>query len=228
MTTKKNTNGGNGGNVNGYDLASIKGWADLEKNEQALIRQETVEVDRARAQIGDGKMAAGEHLFRIREILEPKRIFTKFLTTINLSRATAYRYIDLFTETRNVLPAPYLKQVMLRGTDRINMAAIAASPPPSTTNAVKINEYLDEMEKPGPRIVPQPRDPETLRKECVNFVQSRFQALPKAGRVRPAWMRQFLGMCLTISGETQAVTIAPVAIPEGYRVTRGRPKKMAA
>lgn len=211
------------------NLATIDGWEKLEPNEQTLVRDEALALDTALELEGKAKLSVGEHLYNIREVLEPKRMFTKFLTSLHrgFSRATAYRYIDMYTAAKTLLPEPIIKAAMLRGANRINVKAIEASPPPDTTNVVKINEYLDSIEHPFRAHTPE-SNPEVLKKECVNFVTSRFERLPRAGRTRPAWMVSFLGMCLAGAGYTTPITVEPVAIPEYYRGTRGRPKAAAA
>src|ERR1700686_2880747 len=81
-------------------LASLEGWSDLPSTEQQTIESEYISLYDSLKSLSVARLAVGEHLSNIRSILEPKRLFNKFLDSqTSLSRATAYRYIDLYTAT---------------------------------------------------------------------------------------------------------------------------------
>lgn len=205
-----------------HDLMSIEGWEELESSEQTTIRSETVELDRQLIVAGQARLKAGEHLFNIREILKPKRMFTRYLDTLKFSRASANRYIDQYTAAKDLLSGPVMQQAMLRGVDRISLRKIEETPPPNTDNVVAINEYLDTITSPTPQ---EPEtNPALLKKEVYNTFDNRFQRLPTAGRTRTAFALAIAGMILTRAGFTTAQNVAPVAIPEDYRSTFGRPR----
>lgn len=212
--------------VSTHDLNGIEGWMELEKSEQDIIRAETVSLDKALVEAGRARLAVGEHLFNVQEILKPKRMFNKYLIALNwTSRASAYRFIDLYLAAKNILPAPVMEQAMLRGTERINLKRIEETPPPTTTNIVAINEYLDTITSATPQ---EPTtDANVLKKEVFNFFDTRFSRLPAAGRSRTAFALSVAGMILTRAGFTAAQTVAPVPIPVSYRGTIGRPRKTA-
>lgn len=223
--TRKSTTSIDPSTISVHDLPSIEGWDALEPSEQATVKAETISLDKALIAAGNARIVVGEHLFNIREVLDPKRMFTKFLTTLSFSRASAYRYIDTYTAAKTLLPEAVLKQAMLRGADHISVKKVEASPPPQTTNVVTINEYLDTISAPTPQ-EPQ-TDPALLKKECYNFVHTRFQRLPRAGRSRSAWLHSLLGMLLAELGVSSPQTIEPTAIPSDYRSSLGRPRKTA-
>lgn len=212
------------------NLSSIEGWNNLPKEDQGIVRDEATALDVALEAEGKAKLEVGEHLYNIQEVLTKtdKRIFTRFLESLqrNFSRATAYRYIDMYTAAKNLLPGPVMEQAMLRGTNRLNVRRIEATPPPRTNDPIVINEYLSEMERPQSN-VPLDVTPDDLKRECVNHVLRSFERLPRAGRVRPAWIRSVVAMCLFGAGITTTETITPVAIPESFTRPRGRPKKTA-
>lgn len=217
-------------NLPKHDLNALTGWDDLEASEQTKIKQETIALDKALLTAGNARLAIGEHLFNVQQILEPKRIFTAYvLSQTAFSRATAYRYIDIYTAAKTILPAPVLRVAMLRGSDRLNVKLMEATPPPRTNNVVKINEYLDSMEKSGPRLV-ETASPDASKKDCYNYVHLRFQRLPNSHKTRSAWIHSLAGMLLAELGVSGTQTIEPVAIPDGYKAVRGRPrvKKVAA
>lgn len=212
-----------------HDLNALTDWEELTATEQTTVKQETAALDKALLAAGNARLAIGQHLYRIREILEPRRMFTQYIVAHShlRSKATAYRYIDIYTAAKTILPAPVLRIALLRGNDRLNVKLMEATPAPKTTNMVKINEYLDAMEKPGPRLVESDNTPNQLQKECYNYVHLRFQRLPNNGKTRANWLHSLAGMLLAELGVGNAVSIEPIAIPEDYRVTRGRPKKTA-
>lgn len=213
------------------NLTSIEGWETLNKEDQSVVRDEAVALDVALENEGKAKLEVGEHLYNIQEVLTKtdKRIFTRFLESLhrNFSRATAYRYIDLYVAAKNLLPGPVMEQAMLRGTNRLNVKRIEATPPPRSNDPVVINEYLTQMEKPN-TYVPADVVPEDLKRESVNHVVRAFERLPRSGRTRPAWMRSVVAMLLFAAGNTETVPITPVPIPESYTRPRGRPKDVAA
>ncbi len=114
---------------------------------------------------------------------------------------------------------------MLRGTDSINLKLVEATPPPKTTNVVTINEYLDSLQK---RSVSdgESSNPEMMKKECYNFVRSRFHRV--TNRAKAQWMRSLISILYAEMGVSGVQNSEPSAVPEGYRSTRGRPRKVAA
>lgn len=209
-----------------HDLATLSGWASLSSSEQRTIQQSTLEVDRGLRQAGAARLAVGEHLFRVREILEPRQMFTVYLLNcFEFSKASAYRWIEIYLAAKTILPAPYVRVAMLRGTDKLNVKRIASNPPPKTTSVIKISEYLDAMEKPIPRV--NTTSNEDLQKEAFNFICNRFQKVEGDDRDRVGWLHSLVGMLLAVAGIGSPQSIAPVAVPEGFRIVRGRPRLMA-
>lgn len=207
-----------------HDLNALTDWDELTTAEQTTVKQETIALDKALLTAGNARLAIGEHLFNVQQVLEPKRIFTAYiLSQTAFSRATAYRYIDVYTAAKTILPAPVLRVAMLRGSDRLNVKLMEVTPPPKSNNVVKINEYLDAMEKPGPRLVESNNTPTQLQKECYNYVHLRFQRLPNNSKTRSNWLHTLAGMLLAELGVSGAQSIEPVAIPDGFRAVRGRP-----
>lgn len=214
-------------------LASIEGWDTLTKEDQSSVREESIAFEAAREAEGKARVQAGEHLFNIQEILTKtdKRIFTRFLESLNkgphpISRATAYRYIELFLATRE-LPGPVRDEVMRRGSNRLNVERIESTPLPRTNDPVAINEYITELEKPR-TFTPAEVVPEDSKRNMVLAVVRAYERLPRGGRVRSAWMRSVVAMLLYAGGITEPVSITPVPIPESYTRPRGRPREMAA
>lgn len=208
-------------------LQNIEGWAELTADERLTVKEETALFNKAMLQAGKARLAAGQHLYHVREILKPKRMWEQYLASTHFSRATANRYIDTYTAAKTILPAPVLKVAMLRGNDTINAKLIEATPPPKTGNVVAINKWFDKLET-GKSNKGEDRDnkPDSLKRECYQFIHSRFQRLPHNSKTRAAWVHSLSGMLLAELGVSGAQSIEPVAVPESYRPRpKGRPAK---
>lgn len=208
-----------------FDPETLQGWDKLNDDEKTVVKTETTELSEAVIQMGRSRLGIGQHLLMLREILEPKRMFVAYIKNFRFSRATAYRYIDQYKGVSEKLPTPIMDIAIAKGYQNISSKAVAEILPPKTENEDKIIEYLDAVEKMK-KPVPQEKsyNPDSLMKECFNFVHLRFQRLPKSGRTRSAWMRMFTGMLLTELGVSSDQSISPVAIPTEYRTQPGRPK----
>jgi hypothetical protein len=226
MATRKASASAEPSKVSTHDLNGIEGWDELEKSEQDIIRSETVSLDKALIDVGRARLAVGEHLFNVQEILKPKRMFNRYLTALNwTSRSSAYRAIDLYSAAKNILPAPVMEQAMLRATDHLNLRRLEENPPPRTTNVVAINEYLDTVTASTPQ---EPStDVNVLKKEVFNIFDNRFQRLPAAGRSRTAFALSIAGMILYRAGLTGPQTVTPVPIPAAFKGVMGRPRRTA-
>lgn len=209
-------------------LASMTGWGDLETNEQSAITGATTKAAKALEDVGNAKLAAGEHLSKIEAILKPKRLFTNYLIEVfHMSRATGYRYINLYTALADALPEPILKVAMLRSDDRLNIALVkSGTTAPRTTNIVKINEYLDSVQLTGPRLVPQTRTPDDVKKAMFHSASLLLKKV--SGRSKAAVLNSVVGMLMTELGISNPMSFEPQAVPENFRAVRGRPKKVAA
>lgn len=212
------------------DLQTFQGLGKLEPNEQDKVRQEAKLLAEAMKTEVMSKLSIGEHLSELRKILEPKRVFVSFLKqwateyALPMSKATAYRYIELFTTAHSKMPKPVLEMALQRGT-KINAAVLAQNPPPKTEDKSKIQEYLDNLKTDRVEVIP---GPDTLLKECVNFVGTRWEKLPNNHKSRTAFMRSLIGMLMARFGVASELSFAPMAIPESFRAKRGRPVGKAA
>lgn len=210
------------------DLTTISGWSKLQAQEQSEITTETMAIATALQNVSQAKIAVGEHLSRVRTILEPKRIFTKYLKTMfHLSKATAYRYIELYEAAKSVLPAPVLQVAMMRPDDRFTVKAFKAAPrPPRTTNVIKINEYLDSIQRKHGTTHVERKAPEDVKKAMFHSLRLLLSKVPT--KQRTMLLIDVIGMVLTDAEITSEIRIAPKAIPDSFLVTRGRPRRAVA
>lgn len=210
------------------DLTAIAGWEKLQTSEQATITTETMQIASCLHNVSQAKIAVGEHLSKVREILEPKRLFTVYLKTMfHLSKATAYRYVELYDTAKSSLPELILQAAMMRPDDRLTVKAIKDAPkPPRTTNVVKINEYLDSIQARKPiTVVRQESSPESVKKAMFHSAHLLLARI--AGKQKQAVLSDVVGMLLTDIGIASEQRFSPQGIPDSFRATRGRPRKAA-
>lgn len=213
-----------------FHLEELNGWNSLISQDQQTIRRETQLLIESVYEVGKSRLKIGEHLSKVRDILEPKRMFMKYLKTLRFSRATAYRFIDTYTAARTILPSPVMQVALMKGTDSINPRLVKAFPPPKSTDVKVISNYIDKISQKARGEREQSSDEnemaETMKRECFNFIRTRWQRLPEgmSKREKNAWMNDLRGMTMTLQGIANQLTIEAQAIPDGYVVPRGRPR----
>ena len=72
----------------------------------------------------------------------------------------------------------------------------------------------------------QPQDPQTLLKECYKFCSLRFKRLPNNAKTKQNFLHSLFGMLATDAGVSK-IAVTPMAIPEEFRIGRGRPRAAA-
>lgn len=218
-------------------LDDLKGWSKLEHREQQVVRNETKAVAEALDNEKESKLEAGKHLIELRKILQPHGMFLAHIAANfryddrPMGRATAYRYMDYYTETSKKLSKPVLEIVMRRGYRPEQMKLLEDNPPPKTSDPVVIRKHLDKLERRPREVKEVPESshhsPDTYLKEVINFAANRYDRLPRNARTRTAWVTSLIGMLLTRFGWGTAQTFEPMAIPDKFKsAPRGRPKLM--
>jgi hypothetical protein len=213
------------------DPKTFQGLAKLEPNEQDLVRREARALAHAMKGEAVSKLSIGEHLAALRKVLEPRRIFVAFLKqwsseyALPMSRATAYRYIEQYNVAYSALPSNVLEMAVRKGT-KIGTEALVSNPPPETQDQGEIEKYLDNLKTTRVEVV---AGPDTLLRECVNFVGTRWDKLPAGDhKARTKFMGSLIGMLLAKFGVASEQSFAPMAIPDTFRAVRGRPRSVAA
>lgn len=210
-------------------LEAMPGWAELEKNEQSAIRNETQALNEALYTAGNARLAIGEHLSRVRDVLGAKNhkgMWEHYLATLHFSRATAHRYIQNYEVTRTILPKPVLQVAMMRGVDTIPAKMVEAMPPPRTTDPAKIGRYLDKLAKgAGPQLVLKPAaNLEMELRKTFNVVRLAYDRV--ALRHRDSFMERLIAMEMSLA-EMPGRKFEPESVPAEFVVKRGRPPKAA-
>ena len=208
-------------------------WGVLTASEQRRVLIETQALTEEMVKYGMSRLAIGERLLNIRDVLEPKRKFVNFLNTqCRFSRATAYRYINTYLSVKDRVPELVLRTAIARGFDITNAALVEKMPPPTTHDRTKIVKYLEKVEeyrREERSTAADPEyDPDTLMRETLNFVSMRFSRLALSAKQREEWLEQLIGMILSDLGVQEEQSFAPVPVPEEFRVIRGRPRITSA
>lgn len=227
-------------------LKLLPGWGALTKKDQTLVEEETEALSAELLNFGRSKLAIGERLAKLQAVLEPQRMFRKFLGAYNFRRSTAYNHIAGFNNAKALLPAPVLERAMERNMNILGHKeaeplgmythTIKRLPPPNSKDPKVIDTYLDSVEKGRQKerhrrartITEVEHDPGTMMKEAYRYVNIRVQKIPNRGRARRSWLESLAGMLLTQVGIQSAVSIAPEAVPEDFEAIVGRPKKVAS
>lgn len=205
-------------------LDKVIGWDELPAIQKTAVREETQHAMDALYQEGSSRLAVGEHLFNLRKILEPKKLWFAFLKHVfGMSRATAYRYIARYTATKKKMPQRVLTVALQHGYD-LKPDAIMRTRIPKTDDPDKIIEYLDSVAAtPRRKTTHLHYDPALTLKESVNFIRLQWNKLPNNKVTRAGFSESLVGMELTLFGFTKEATFQPVPIPESYLAVRGRP-----
>lgn len=233
-------------------FTNLSWWKQLNETEQKTVLAEGEQLAFALYNYGHARLAVGEHLSKIREVLEPHNLFEKFLKNFHFSKRTAYRYIAGFSNAKALLPEPILKQAMARGFNIVGESdqkplgiytdAAKVLPIPSDIDEAKANQWLDQVEilrkkarstemaaeNEGSFGTIIPQDPEALLKECFRFCNSRIRKMENDPKVRAKFVQQLAGMLLTQVGAHGKQSVTPLSVPEDFIPQRGRPSQTVA
>lgn len=214
-------------------LVNLAWWKDLTENEQITIQNEGAKIAQTLLHFGQAKLRIGEHLSRVHEILEPKRLFTQFVKIFHFSERTAYRYMKGYENSRTVLPTPVVEIAMSRGLNLLGDTAekplgvytetVKALPPPKSptpAQAIKWVESIEQAQKSARtkrgRSTKSTDGSDSLTK-CFMFVAKRYTKLPADKFTRKQWIQRLVGMLKNIEHAIQ---------PQAQPKRRGRPPKV--
>jgi hypothetical protein len=228
-------------------FAAMPGWDKLNPDEQSTTIEEGELLAQALLSYGKSRMAIGQHLTKLRSVLEPHNLFTRFLKNFHFSKRTAYRYIAGYENAKARLPEAILNVAMARGVNIIGESeikplgiyteAVKKLPPPAHPTTEQANTWLTQVEQvrkdtktaaSAGFVMPAPIDTTMALKESFRFISSRYKRLPSNSKVRSAFVRALVGMILTELGVAGPQTFSPTAVPEDFRAQRGRPREIAA
>lgn len=226
--------------VSRESLSKEKWWGKLEASEQRSVLLETQALTEELVKHEMSRLGMGKHLKNLRSVLEPKKIFVKYVKSRygdQFSIATAYRWIEIYENTEDKVPDVVLSTAIAHGYDVIStgmMEKMKTIPQPKTQDRVKIVHYLEKVKAAQKASETEERsvtafpeyDLEVMKKELINFAGLRYDRLPQAPKVRQKWATEVIGMLLS-RFNMKATEFNPIEVPEGFRVVRGRPKSAA-
>jgi hypothetical protein len=208
-------------------------WKTLAAPEQRAVFLATQTLSEEMEKHGLSKLAIGQQLVRLREILEPKKKFCDYLRRNfpTCSVATAYRWIEQYETAKDKLPESFMKVAMSQGYHVIDAEMVGIMPPPKTQDRTKIVAYLQKLKnaRKEERTAREKTnvDEEMMMRECFNFVLSRYQRLPNRNRERSKWIEVLFGIILSEIGSDTERHFAPIEVPGKFRAVRGRPRNIA-
>lgn len=131
----------------------------------------------ARRTAGMGILAMGEHLNRLREILEPLKKWKEYLGLIpNFTQASAYRYIWGWENANRVLPPAVARVATIEGYKLVETKKNGKLAPP-------IARAFKRVEK---KLGPAPVDDEAKAREFLRAVMEEKRKRPVV-ELTPAW-----------------------------------------
>jgi hypothetical protein len=232
-------------------FTSLAWWDKINAEEQQAVLSAGTRLAQALLVNGASRLAIGEHLTTLQGTLEPHNLFGRFLKNFHFSKRSAYRRIAEFKNAKGNLPEAVLKAAMARGvtiagdSDQkplgIYTEAVKKLPPPTAPDMLQANTWLDQIEQVrkdvrteaadaangnGGNVTLQPMDVNDAQKECFRLIENRFNRVPQ--RQRQKFLQGLQGMLLTLSGVSNPLSISPQAIPDDFRVHRGRPATKVA
>ena len=102
---------------------------NLGSHERKIVEVETRRLASAVGDLGRSRLNIGKHLTRVQEILEPQRMFTRYLDSLNLNRSTAYNHINAYRKAQGLLPILVLNVASEKG---INLLSTSPANPSSS------------------------------------------------------------------------------------------------
>lgn len=217
-------------------------WSKLNEKEHTLVLSESHQLADALLNYGRSKLAIGEHLTKLQAVLTPHNAWLKYLKTYHFKIRTAQHYIVGFKNAASALPEPILKEAMARGMNIIGDSderplgtytqAVAALPPPSSPTKAQAVTYLDQLENVRKHTREAPiqsapvvtGDPRLAQKIVYKTFSHWLKLLPadRSGKAKMNFIKAVVGMFLAEAGISNPQTFSPQAIPEDFRIPRGR------
>lgn len=231
------------------EFAKQNWWTKLKANEQRIVEQESKQLEEEMQKLLFSGLQIGVHFDRLHKILEPKRLWLKYLKSHfnGISQKTVYRYIKRWENAKRNLPKPVLRIAAVRGMDICGDTddrplgpytdIVKRMPPPDTESERDINEWLDRIEEkrlkrieerraPGSVIV-EVGDGEEMAKDCYQlFVRCLGRLQPKSHKAKSAFVLRLSGLMFAKIGVSGVQSVEVVAIPPEFERKRGRPRKV--
>lgn len=210
----------------------LRGFEKLKAPEQNLLRRKTQDLIQHIQAAGMNRLEIGRDLAEIRDVLEPRNMFERYLkieglSIYKISRASAYRFIENFEVARTITPTPTAQAriALMRVGSKLTRALVSSNPPPRTKDPEKLIEYIEELAAGNRRSKEELGDPDLVARELIMRYCTLFDRLPSHHKTRASFFHRVAGMMATISGIASEVSVRPIAVPDDYRPgPKGRPR----
>jgi hypothetical protein len=227
----------------------LKFWENLETKDQTELIEQSHQLVGQMIVGASNRLAQGEHLCRIRDILKPHPgALSKYLSSLHYTPRSAYRNMAAFENIAQRVPRAVLHAAIARGMELVShnperplgvyTEAARLLPPPTNPSTTAANKYLDQLEQTAleqakhrrSKKVPEPvqsldpmrADPKFLMIQSFRNVKNNFAKVPK--RRQKQWLATLFGTLLTQAGYSSPTMFEPEGIPEEFNQGRGRPK----
>jgi hypothetical protein len=206
-------------------LESLTGWDTLEKNEQSSVTKSTESAKLNRASMRQSRLAFGADLIAVREVLMPKGMWTGYCRSIfHMSVATAFRYTKHYEVISKKIEQPLIDFAIEAGYE-IPLKALEASRPPKTEDPDEMVRFLERINaSEKKKVVVIEYDPNDVLKDVLHDSELGYGRLPQDKRTRNNFIHNYIGMLMTLFGIGHEQSFKPVAIPDHFRVVKGRPR----
>lgn len=229
-------------NTESTKVEDMQGWEKLSPSEKKVVRTESEAADQAFLAQHQTRLAIGQHLQKIQQVTEPKRLFLSFLDLFcqkhDISQRTAYRYIQSYLDVAETVPEQVINEAIKNGIELAGKAgkkAINAVPPVAATATKKEAEEWLETTAQKRREVKRESDKVMTPKDSILAIVRLFNAQLKqldSPKSKRRFLEETVGAMMTAVGIGNPQSFSPVALPEGWAQTatkrRGRPPRSAA
>lgn len=226
-------------------LVGLPFWADLARDEQTAVERETKGLAAEMANQVMSRFRTGEHLLSLQAVLQGR--FRAYLGGLRFSYRTAYRYMELVKIIRKGGSSGNGGGSLGISETVVRIAAARGVDLVGHTPARPFGPYTEPIKKLGP----PPKD-EAGIPGWIEAVETERQALPRKGRRkaaigpdarmirafreasgqwgqvgagrRGAWAVKLVGILMAEFGLPKG-SVAPEAVPEGFRAVLGRPRR---
>lgn len=215
-------------------------WNGLEKDEQTVVERETLGLmEEMKGQV-TSRLKMGAHLLTLRDVLKSK--FRPYIIdNLNFHWRTGYRYMQLAEFFRNGggVSEPVVELAAAKGVDLVGFTVARPFGPyteavkklgPAPKDPAKAGVWIEAVEaerqaspRKGRRKAPAP--PEARMVRAFRAAVAEYKGVGGSGKSR--WAVKLVGILMAEFGLPKG-SVAPEAVPEGYRAVLGRPKTIDA
>lgn len=221
-------------------------WSKVDDDSKKVVISEANGLATALQSHGYSNLAIAEHFTHIYKILQPLKLFEKFIKQFNFRRRTVYRYLKSYQNAQR-LPEHVLKAALALNMNI--MGETESQPYGSYTEAIKklplpkklddesAVTYLKDIEAKRKQIKTKPssserdyvpEEPNDLQIDSYRTTLLAYHKLPRTWPVekKQTWLKTLAAFQLTIAGFSPEapIEILPIVPPADFVPKVGRPR----